>query len=122
MISIDRAKKLAYQGDINMLIIEAENCIDRVIEYEAANKGKLDFLIFEKSNPKGYHKPKGYHFDYEFRTTIKTLEPIQIETYRKRIVKAYRDEGYNAEYKQEELDNGYDCYCFEIHGFIKKDK
>lgn len=121
MISIDRAKKLAYQGDINMLISEAENCIDRVIEYEAANKGKLDFLIFEKPNLKNY-RPKNYHFDYEFRTTIKTLEPIQIETYRKKIVKAYRDEGYNAEYKQEELDNGYDCYCFEIHGFIEKDK
>lgn len=116
MISLERAKKLAYQGDINMLIFEAENCIDKVIEYEATNKGKLDFLIFENSNP------KGYHFDYEFRTTIKTLEPIQIETYRKKIVKAYRDEGYNAEYKQEELDSGYDCYCFEIHGFIEKDK
>lgn len=55
MISLDRAKKLAYQGDINRLTQEAENCIDRTIEQEATNKGKLDFLIFEKLAPGSYY-------------------------------------------------------------------
>lgn len=116
MISIDRAKKLIKQGDINKLMQEAEKYIDRVIEREATATGKLDFIIFEEPEP-GSH-----YFESEFSDLRDTLQPIQVETYRKRIVKAYRDEGYNAEYEIEEKDNGYHSYCFEIHGFLKKDK
>lgn len=114
MISIDRAKKLIKQGDINKLMQKAEKYIDRVIEREATATGKLDFIIFEEP------EPGSYYFESEFSDLRDTLQPIQVETYRKRIVKAYRDEGYNAEYAIEEKDNGYHSYCFEIHGFLKK--
>lgn len=114
MISLDRAKELIDKGGINELMHRAEKYIDRTIEQEATNKGKLDFLIFEAQTP------GSYYFDCDFRDLKDELGPIQVEAYRKKIVKAYRDEGYNAEYKQEELDNGYDCYCFEIHGLLIK--
>lgn len=116
MISLDRAKKLTYQGDINKLTHIAEKYIDKTIEHEATNKGELDFLIFEKQDP------GNYYFDCDFRDLKNELAPIQIQAYRKKIVKAYRDEGYNAEYAIEETDTGYNSFCFEIHGFIEKDK
>lgn len=116
MISLERAKKLLNQGDINKLTHRAEKYIDRVIEREATSKGELDFLIFEEI------ESGSYHFESEFSDLRDKLESIQVEAYRKKIVKAYRDEGYNAEYEIEERDNGYHCYCFEIHGFIEKDK
>lgn len=116
MISLDRAKKLINQGGTNRLTQEAEKYIDRIIEQEATNKGKLDFLIFEKL------APGSYYFDYGFRSLKDKFESAQVEDYRKKIVKAYRDEGYNAEYKLEKLDTGYNSFCFEIHGFIEKDK
>ena len=116
MISLDRAKKLINQGGINKLMHRAEKYIDITIEQEANNKGELDFLIFE------VQASGSYYFDCDFRDLKDELEPIQVEAYRKKIVKAYRDEGYNAEYAIEETDSSYDCYCFEIHGFIEKYK
>lgn len=117
MISIEKAKELMAQGGINNLICEAEKQIDNTIKCEAANNAEIDFTMYEEKTDFNAN-----YFDYVFRDLRDKLEDVQVRAYRDRIVKAYRDAGYNAKY--ERADMGWDrtCYCFQIHGFLQREK